>query len=56
MLEDLQYAEKQALIEFKMEPEVYERQNYYRFNEILLAESRENREQDIMSLIMGNNS
>ena len=51
MLEDLRYAEKQALTDLHMEPEVYERQNYYRFNEILLAKSREDREQDIMSLL-----
>lgn len=50
MLEDLRYAEKQALMELHIEPETYERQNYYRFNEILLAKSREDREQDIMTL------
>ena len=51
MLEDLRYAERQALTDLPMDPEVYERQNYYRFNEILLAKSREDREQDIMSLL-----
>ena len=51
MLEDLRYAERQALTDLHMEPEGYDRQNYYRFNEILLAKSREDREQDIMSLL-----
>ena len=46
--------EKQALINLHMEPEVYERQNYYHFNEILLAKSKDEREKDPMELFMQN--
>lgn len=50
MVEDMDYAEQQALINLHMTPEVYEQQDYYRFNEILLAKSRDDREQDIASI------
>lgn len=49
-IEDLHYAEKQALINLHMTPEVYERQNYYRFNKILLAQGEEDREVDVDDL------
>ena len=53
-MEDLHYAEKQALINLHMEPEVYERQDYYHFNEILLASGEEDREVDIDDLFGAN--
>lgn len=50
MLGSLRYAEQQAMTQLKMEPEVYERQDYYRFNQILLAKSAAEREQDVGAL------
>lgn len=52
-LEDFDYNEKEALIEMHILPEDYEKMDYYRLNEILKAKSRQDRPQDLFSVMKG---
>jgi len=46
IIEDLDYNEQQAFINFHITPDVYEELDYYRFNEIMTAKPKKERQVD----------